>query len=205
MFNWIKVWRIRNSNDGLLIETAESTLCWIVLSHPGGNLEYVMRFISSIPEIPVNLLEKSESRFIELKTIIKKAREEADIHQVVDSMLERQCPNIFSSLSDANTNRAIKKAAETALSKALINKPGADFNFSKEYIAENINDVSSQLRDAELMFIEQRGVISGLLNQFQLEQNLDVKGVIKSIQLGISRYNILFVLILVIGLGCDQL
>lgn len=191
--------------DALLKETAEATLSWIALGVPGGDLSYAIRAIDAMAVPPIKPLEDAEERFLELKRIILKARGDADLNALAEEKLRQYAGNISATVSDANANPKFREAAETALSMALIGKRGADYPFIKKYIADHIvgseEHIVTALREAELNFIDTRGLISSIIEDFKNEDEKNVSEVVKSIQLGISRFNILFVLLLIVGLG----
>ena len=193
------------NNDPLLVETAQSTLSWIVFRIPDTNLEYAIKMFVENNEIPIKLLDLAEERFLELKTVVKKARGDSDITQVVQNKIKEQAPSLFEALNKDGMHSSIKKAAENCLSKSLLSKKGADYNFCKLYIANNLEtnlrELENKLQSAELDFIDVRGFINSVLGESAAKEANGVSKIIQSIQIGISRYNIFFVLILITGLG----
>lgn len=77
--------------------------------------------------------------------------------------------------------------------------------FIKKHIQDNIEDREDDIKDkiklAELDFIETRSLIKSLISEFKENQEKGLSAVIQSIQLGIAKYNILFVLLLVVALA----
>lgn len=190
-------------SDSLLKEVAESTLALFVIKSTSGDLKFVARFIAEQPLPPLSLIEAAEERYLQLKRVILKARGDADVHALAETALNTYCPNIVAAIKNDQEDRLIKKAAETALSKGLIYKKGADYNFCKLYLSQKLDDenIVNQLQNAELEFIDVRGLLSTAINDFTTKDSLGNASVIRRIQNGISQLNIFFVLLLIAGLA----
>ncbi|MGV3345260.1 hypothetical protein ACGVWS_05750 [Enterobacteriaceae bacterium LUAb1] len=207
---WVKtrcpaIFEALQGKDSLLEETAESTLSWVVLGVQGANLEFVARSLGDMAEPPILLLEKAEERFLELRKIVIKARGDADLSTIAEERLKEYAGNIHTAMNKDDEDHRIKKAAEQALSAFILGKKGADYAFIKKYVADNIQKkedaIIDNIKQAELNFIDTRTLISSIISDFKNEEKNGVSSIIKSIQFGISRYNILFVLLLIVGLG----
>jgi hypothetical protein len=191
--------------DSLLKEAAESVLCWNAFSVSSGDIKFATRAICDTDPVPISKIEAAETRFIEIRRLIVKARGDADIEGITNSLLETYASNIISSLNNETEHRKIKQSAEQSLSKHLFGHKTADIAFVKKYIQDNIedkeDDIKDKVRSAELDFIEIRALIKSLILGFKESEEKGLSAVIQSIQLGIARYNILFVLLLVVALA----
>lgn len=194
-----------DGKDALLKETAESTLSWIVFGVSGTDLNYAIRAVADMEQEPVGKLESAEARFLELKRIVTRARGDADLNTMAEEMLKIYGFNICTALNNEIESRRVKKAAEQALSEALLGRSGADYHFVRKYISDNIQTAEDKMvtaiKQAELKFIDTSSLIKSITDEFKNEKEKSSAAVIQSIQFGISRYNILFVLILIVGLG----
>ena len=194
-----------NGKDSLLKEAAESVLCWNVFSVSSGDVKFAIRALCDSDTIPVNKIESAETRFIEIKRLIIKARGDADLETISNHLLETYASNIMSSLRNELEHKKIKKAAEQALSKEVFGHKTADLNFTIKHIQDNLekheDDIRENIKKAELNFIETRSMINSLLSEFKEKEDRGLSAVIQSIQLGIAKYNILFVLLLVVALA----
>jgi len=191
--------------DYLLKEAAESALCWNVLALSSGDINYVVRALSEMQTVPINKIEASETRFIEIKRIIIKARGDVDLNTMADAILNENCINIMNATNNDNEDIKIKKAAVESLSKSLFGHKTADLSFIKKHIMDNVEDerdgLKLKIKNAELNFIEVRELIVSLITEFKENEDNGFNEVIKSIQFGIAKYNILFVLLLVVALA----
>lgn len=191
--------------DSLLKEAAESVLCWNVFGVTSGDIKFAIRALCEMDAPPISKIEASETRFIEIKRLIVKARGDADIEGITNQMLEKYAPNIISSLNNELEHGKVKKAAEQALSKNIFGHKTADLKFIKKHIQDNIEkdeeNIKEKVKVAELDFIETRSLIKSLISEFKENEEKGLSSVIQSIQLGIAKYNILFVLLLVVALA----
>lgn len=191
--------------DQLLKETAESALSWNVFAVSGGDINYALRALCDMSAPPLNKLESTEARFLELKRLIIKARGDADLDSLANETLRVYAVNIMSAIDDTTGIKKIKTAAEQALSDALLGHKSADFNFVKKYIADNLNaqneKIVEKIKKAELGFIDTRALIESLINGFKAQEQAGSTAVLQLIQRGIAQYNIFFVLLLIIALA----
>ncbi|PMV17976.1 MULTISPECIES: hypothetical protein [unclassified Pseudomonas] len=191
--------------DKFLCETAESTLSWVVFNLPSADLDYAIRAISDAEVAPVAQLEKAEERFLEIKRIILKARGDADVEVVTEEKIKAYAFNIYTAINKVDEEKRIKRSAEQSLSVALLGKKGADFSFLKKFITDKVQNeedwVVERLREAELYFIDQSSLIRSVMSDYETAQQNGTSSIVKSIQIGVSRYNIIFVLLLIVGLA----
>ena len=191
--------------DALLKEAAESALSWNVFSVSGGDIHYAIRALGEMATPPINKIESTETRFIEIKRLITRARGDADTETLCDELLRKYASNIMTALENPSEHSKIKRAAEQALSNFLLGHKTADFKFIKKYIQDRIeksaDDIKEAIMNAELSFIETRTLIKSLLSEFKENEEKGLSSVIQSIQLGIAKYNIFFVLLLILALA----
>ncbi|MFO6501843.1 hypothetical protein ACLD9R_15190 [Serratia marcescens] len=194
-----------DGRDSLLKEAAESVLCWNVFAVSSGDVKFAIRALCDVDVVPINKIEAAETRFIEIKRLIVKARGDADVEGITKHILDTYASNIMSSLNNENEHPKIKRAAEQSLSKSIFGHKTADLNFTKKYIQDNIEDkggdIKEKVKAAELNFIETKALIRSLISEFKENEEKGLSSVVQSIQLGIAKYNILFVLLLVLALA----
>lgn len=105
-------------------------------------------------------------------------------------------------IQESTFNFLIAELAENALSADVTGKPGLNLNLIRLEIDEILTqeDAVIRLKRAEMHFLESLESVKklqGLRRREELEQTSDI---IRSIKLGISRFNIMFVILLIIGL-----
>ncbi|WP_421252670.1 hypothetical protein [Aeromonas sp. 600724] len=123
-------------------------------------------------------------------------------------LMKKYCPTAImhaeqkDQLQESTFNFLIAELAENALSADVTGKPGLNLNLIRLEIEEILTqeDAVLRLKRAEMHFLESLESVKklqGLRHREELEQTSDI---IRSIKLGISRFNILFVILLIIGL-----
>lgn len=110
-------------------------------------------------------------------------------------------------LNTSSFDYLIAELAENALSADITGKPGLNLNLVSIEIDEILSqeEAVERLKKAEMHFLESLESVKkleGLRRKEELEKTSDI---IRSIKLGISRFNILFVLVLIVGLAWSAL
>jgi len=106
------------------------------------------------------------------------------------------------SLSEASYDLLLSELAESALSSSITGKNGANLNFIIIEIEESLTkeDSIKRLKDAELHYLESLESVRKFQEINAIEKLQDTSDIVRSIKLGISRFNIIFVIILICGL-----
>ncbi|ELE9248128.1 hypothetical protein RM352_004599 [Enterobacter kobei] len=123
-------------------------------------------------------------------------------------LMKKYCPTAIQhaerkgTLDESTFDYLIAELAENALSADVTGKPGLNLNLICIEIDETLTPQESilRLKKAEMHFLESLEAVKklrGLRHREELEQTSDI---IRSIKLGISRFNILFVILLICGL-----
>lgn len=128
-------------------------------------------------------------------------------------LMKKYCPTAISNaqkkdnFDEASFDFLISELAENALSADVTGKPGSNLNLINLEIDEVLTQTEAihRLKRAEMHFLESLESVKkleGLRHREELEKTSDI---IRSIKLGISRYNILFVILLIVGLTWSAL
>lgn len=123
-------------------------------------------------------------------------------------LMKKYCPTAIQNaerkgtVDESSFDFLIAELAENALSADVTGKPGLNLNLIYIEIDEILTQEESVLRlkKAEMHFLESLEAVKklrGLRHKEELEQTSEI---IRSIKLGISRFNILFVIFLIGGL-----
>jgi len=143
----------------------------------------------------------TESRFVTIKEFIQRARGTEDAAKKAEAAMWKYCKSLMGKLSDANAEPLLRDIADSSLSLSLFGKPGADFHYSKIFVEENLDDVTPRLRAAELHYLEMQGTIKKFEIKKEVDDRVSSADVTNSLKRGISRFNIVFVMVLIGGLA----
>ncbi|TXE27169.1 hypothetical protein FOT62_22915 [Serratia marcescens] len=141
-------------------------------------------------------------------SIDNNAKKENETKNSAEEMYKKYCPTLFNAIKENKSDNIgsyshlFSELAENALSAEVLGKPGAEINYITTEINETLTTADSikSLKRAELHYLETRETIKKFQSIKSVEELTDNSEIIKSIKLGISRYNILFVLLLIGGL-----
>jgi len=105
-------------------------------------------------------------------------------------------------VKETSYNHLLAELAENALSTELLGKPGSNITLIGIEIEEVMveEDVIKKLKDAELHYLETVQAVRKFEDLKRFEKMQDTSDIVRSIKMGISRYNILFVILLICGL-----
>lgn len=125
-----------------------------------------------------------------------------------EELYARYCPTIYEAITQNKSENVgtyshlFSELAENALSAEVLGKPGAEIKYITTEINEVLptHDAIKKLKKAELHYLETRETIKKFQNIKSVEDLTTDSEIIKSIKMGISRYNILFVIFLIGGL-----
>lgn len=140
-------------------------------------------------------------------------KEPADKKVPATALMKKYCPTAIThaekkdQFEESTFNFLIAELAENALSADVTGKPGMNLNLICLEIDEILTqeDAVLRLKRAEMHFLESLESVKklqGLRHREELEQTSDI---IRSIKIGISRFNILFVILLIVGLTWSAL
>ncbi|MCX7132124.1 hypothetical protein [Aeromonas sp.] len=124
------------------------------------------------------------------------------------SLMKKYCPTAINnvllknSLNEATYEYLIAELAENALSSDVLGKPGSNLNLVVLEIEESLEleTAMSRLKKAEVHFLESLESVRKLQSLRKREELENTNDIIRSIKIGISRFNILFVILLIAGL-----
>ncbi|MHA1057168.1 hypothetical protein [Enterobacter mori] len=146
---------------------------------------------------------------MDAETVLKETIQPEETSKIpAETLYARYCPTIHEAITQNKTENVgtyshlLSELAENALSAEVLGKPGAEI----KYITTEINEVLAtadsikRLKRAELHYLETRETIKKFQNIKSVEDMTNDSEIIKSIKMGISRYNILFVIFLIGGL-----
>ncbi|HHA2288161.1 TPA: hypothetical protein ACOEAZ_004327 [Enterobacter asburiae] len=151
------------------------------------------------PEIPATGNEAKDSDHVRHQEVKKFSSGE---------LMKKYCPMTIhhaarkGELDESSFDFLIAELAENALSADVTGKPGLNLNLICIEIDENLSlqESISRLKKSEMHFLESLEAVKklrALRHKEELEQTSEI---IRSIKLGISRFNILFVILLIVGL-----
>ncbi|CND04652.1 Uncharacterised protein [Yersinia intermedia] len=101
----------------------------------------------------------------------------------------------------------IGELAENALSADVLGRPGSGLNLVMLEINEELDEREAiqKLKKAEIHFLESLESVKKLESLRKREELENTNDIVRSIKIGISRFNILFVILLIIGLTWSAL
>ncbi|KVE31728.1 hypothetical protein WS68_16720 [Burkholderia sp. TSV86] len=174
----------------------------------GGSEEFTVNNGEAPPSLPEQLAKLTpdqigtlEKRFIDARELIRRARSTGDIKKQADGLLARYCKNVYDQLIMPNGDPMLKDIAETSLSLNLLGHPGGDFYFCKIYIEEHGIETIGNLRNAEIQFTSLRENIAKHAIKRDLDDKVKSSEASLSLKRGVSKFNILFVIVLISGLA----
>ena len=130
------------------------------------------------------------------------------------TLMKRYCPTVISNAqkketlsNEATYDYLIAELAENSLSADVLGRPGSNLNLVILEIEEILDKEESirRLKKAEVHFLESLESVRKLQSLKSREDLQNTSDIIRSIKIGISRFNILFVILLIVGLTWSAL
>lgn len=104
--------------------------------------------------------------------------------------------------SETSYNYLLAELAESALSSEILGRPGSNINLITIEVEEVMDevDVIKKLKRAETHYLETLESVRKFEDLKRFEKMQDTSDIVRSIKMGVSRFNILFVILLICGL-----
>ncbi|MDE1531354.1 hypothetical protein PVE90_16715 [Pseudomonas carnis] len=105
-------------------------------------------------------------------------------------------------ISETSYTYLLAELAESSLSSEILGRPGANISLVRIEIEEVMleADVIKKLKRAETHYLETLESVRKFEDLKRFEKMQDTSDIVRSIKLGVSRFNILFVILLIGGL-----
>ncbi|WP_339531270.1 hypothetical protein [Pseudomonas mucidolens] len=104
--------------------------------------------------------------------------------------------------SETSYNYLLAELAESALSSEILGRPGSNISLIKIEIEEVMveADVIKRLKKAETHYLETLESVRKFEDLKRFEKMQDTSDIVRSIKMGVSRFNIVYVILLICGL-----
>lgn len=104
--------------------------------------------------------------------------------------------------SETSYNYLLAELAESALSSEILGRPGSNISLIRIEIEEVMveADVIKRLKKAETHYLETLESVRKFEDLKRFEKMQDTSDIVRSIKMGVSRFNIVYVIVLICGL-----